>query len=253
MAEDLRRFLDDEPILAVGRGPRATSAGRGATRYCGAGGRVDGRAHRGDGRLGLAAGRMAALARAMSAPATKRPARREAWQRDQAEARRDEADRRASGPSSTSTPPGSARPRAPYACTTLPRPAACSASAGPGPTRRIAEAGNGPTSTSGAAPRQDDRPAHRHAVRCLDLSPDGRLLAVGCWDPAAVNRRRLPPVPVYLISVPDGQVRHAAAPGTTRRSCVAFRPDGRRLATVRDERTSASGTPARVGRSNPLA
>ena len=69
------------------------------------------------------------------------------------------------------------------------------------------------------------------------MSPDGRLLAVGCWDPDAVTAGRIPPVPAYLIGLPDGRVRHELAGHNLVVRSVAFRPDGKRLATLGDEGT----------------
>src|SRR5262249_47994269 len=48
---------------------------------------------------------------------------------------------------------------------------------------------------------------------CVAVSPDGRLLAVGCWAADVWNREvqnpgQFAPVPAYLISLPDGRVRH---------------------------------------------
>ncbi len=72
---------------------------------------------------------------------------------------------------------------------------------------------------------------------CVAVSPDGRLLAVGCWAPDAINARTLPPVPAYLISLPDGRVRHELAGHRRVVVAVAFRPDGKRVATLGEERT----------------
>src|SRR5262249_55657440 len=62
------------------------------------------------------------------------------------------------------------------------------------------------------------------------------LLAVGCWDPDALTRHMVdrdvfPPVPAYLISLPDGRVLHDLAGHNLIVQAVAFRPDGRCLAT----------------------
>ncbi len=83
---------------------------------------------------------------------------------------------------------------------------------------------------------------------CLDVSSDGRLLAVGCWNPDAVTSGSSPPVPAYVIGLPDGQVRHELVAHTVSVCAVAFRPDGKRLATLGDEGTiriwdTASGRP----------
>ena len=64
------------------------------------------------------------------------------------------------------------------------------------------------------------------------MSPDGRLLAVGCWDPDAVNADKSPARP----GLPDQPARW---PGPARAGghkqfvrAVAFRPDGKCLATI---------------------
>jgi WD40 repeat protein len=70
----------------------------------------------------------------------------------------------------------------------------------------------------------------------LALSPDGRLLAVGCSDPYRIGGEA-PPVPAYVISLPDGRIRHEL-PGHSRFvHAVTFRPDGKWLATLGDEGT----------------
>ncbi len=144
----------------------------------------------------------------------------------------------ASGPSRTSTSPGSARPRAPSACSTRPRPAASWTSAARGPACRTAAAGSGRTSTSGATPscRTLALPT-RHESHSVAVSPDGRLLAVGCASPFSLSSHEFPPVPAYLISLPDGRVRHELDGHLRFVLAVAFRPDGRRLATFGEEGT----------------
>ncbi|QEH39156.1 Serine/threonine-protein kinase pkn5 [Aquisphaera giovannonii] len=67
--------------------------------------------------------------------------------------------------------------------------------------------------------------------RCLAASPDGRMLAVGCWDPDAVNARKDAAVPVYLIGLPEGRILRELVGHELVVHAVAFRPDGRRLAT----------------------
>src|SRR5262249_39748052 len=87
--------------------------------------------------------------------------------------------------------------------------------------------------------------------RCVAVSPDGRQLAVGSWDPDAVTSGRNPLVPAYLMSLPDGRVRHKLDGHVKYMSDVAFRPDGRCLATVGTEGAipvwaTGSGTPLRT-------
>jgi WD40 repeat protein/tetratricopeptide (TPR) repeat protein len=69
--------------------------------------------------------------------------------------------------------------------------------------------------------------------RSVAVSPDGRLLAVGCWDPDAITARAaFAPVSVHLISLPDGRGRMVLNGHNLAVCDVAFRPDGRRLATL---------------------
>jgi eukaryotic-like serine/threonine-protein kinase len=69
------------------------------------------------------------------------------------------------------------------------------------------------------------------------VSPDGRLLAVGCASPFSLSSHDFPRVPAYLISLPDGRVRHEFAGHLRFVLAVAFRPDGKRLATIGEEGT----------------
>jgi len=69
------------------------------------------------------------------------------------------------------------------------------------------------------------------------VSPDGRLLAVGCASPFSLSRHEFPPVPAYVISLPDGRVRHELDGHLRFVMVVAFRPDGNRLATLGEEGT----------------
>jgi WD40 repeat protein/tetratricopeptide (TPR) repeat protein len=92
--------------------------------------------------------------------------------------------------------------------------------------------------------------------RCVAMSPDGRFLAVGCWAPNDWNSEvKIPgqfsPVPAYLISLPDGRVRHELAGHNLDVNGVAFRPDGRCLATLGYEGTirlwnTGSGQPQKT-------
>ncbi len=77
----------------------------------------------------------------------------------------------------------------------------------------------------------------RHESHSVAVSPDGRLLAVGCASPFSLSSHEFPPVPAYLISLPDGRVRHEFAGHLRFVLAVAFRPDGRRLATLGEEGT----------------
>jgi eukaryotic-like serine/threonine-protein kinase len=74
--------------------------------------------------------------------------------------------------------------------------------------------------------------AESHSVA---VSPDGRLLAVGCAAPFTMGTRENPPVPAYVVSLPDGRVRHELVGHTRLVNAVTFRPDGKRLATLGDE------------------
>jgi WD40 repeat protein/serine/threonine protein kinase len=78
----------------------------------------------------------------------------------------------------------------------------------------------------------------RFDAHAIAVSPDGRLLAIGCAAPFTAGTREYPPVPTYLVSIPNVQVRHELASVHKRHVvAVAFRPDGKRLATLGDERT----------------
>ena len=133
----------------------------------------------------------------------------------------------ASGPSSTSTSPGSARPRAPSACTTPPRPAACWTCAAPAPgepDRRgwewsYLDQWCNPELRTIALPTA----AESHSVA---VSPDGRLLAVGCSAPFAMGSRRVSARP----GLPDQPPRWPGPARAGRAHAVRLR---RRLPTRR--------------------
>ena len=72
---------------------------------------------------------------------------------------------------------------------------------------------------------------------CIAVSPDGRLMAVGCWDPEAVNAGENPSVPAYIISLPEGRPRCELVGHKLVVLRAAFRPDGKRLATIGAEGT----------------
>ena len=69
------------------------------------------------------------------------------------------------------------------------------------------------------------------------VSPDGRLLAVGCARPNAIGTKDRPPVSAYVIDLADGQVRHELEGHKALVLAVAFRPDGKRVATLGVEGT----------------
>ncbi len=69
-------------------------------------------------------------------------------------------------------------------------------------------------------------------TQAVAVSPDGSLLGVGCSFPFALQTGEHPPVPAYVLSLPDGQVRHTLAGHNSYVHAVSFRPDGKRLATL---------------------
>jgi WD40 repeat protein/serine/threonine protein kinase len=71
--------------------------------------------------------------------------------------------------------------------------------------------------------------AESHTVA---VSPDGSLLAVGCCYPFAYQTGEQPPAPAYLLGLPDCHVQHALAGHKIYVYSVSFRPDGKRLATL---------------------
>jgi eukaryotic-like serine/threonine-protein kinase len=75
------------------------------------------------------------------------------------------------------------------------------------------------------APGTDDT----HSVA---VSSDGRLLAVGCARPNIMGTSQRPPVSAYVIDLADGRVRHELKGHKGFVLAVAFRPDGKRLATL---------------------
>ncbi len=72
-------------------------------------------------------------------------------------------------------------------------------------------------------------------THALALSPDGRFLLVGC-KPFDSNRSDGHPYPsIYVIDLKDGKVRHELAGHGGWVLAVGFRPDGKRFATAGDE------------------
>jgi WD40 repeat protein len=76
--------------------------------------------------------------------------------------------------------------------------------------------------------------AHTQAVA---VSLDDRLLAVGCSKPNYLHRDADPRVSAYLISLPDGRIRHELVGHEHFVQAVTFRPDGKCLATFGSDRT----------------
>ncbi len=74
-------------------------------------------------------------------------------------------------------------------------------------------------------------------TQAIAVSPDGRFLAVGCSHPSGLYSGTQPDVPAYLISLPDGRIRHELVGHNEWVLAVAFRPDGERLATLGAEGT----------------
>ena len=68
-------------------------------------------------------------------------------------------------------------------------------------------------------------------------APRGRLLGSRRREPHCPEPRRSQPVSTYPISLPDGLVRHELGGHDLKVNAVAFRPDGRCLATAGSERT----------------
>ena len=69
------------------------------------------------------------------------------------------------------------------------------------------------------------------------VSPDGRLLAVGCSTHPDLHHGAGPNVPAYLVGLPDGGIRHELGGHEESVLTVAFRPDGEHLATLGAEGT----------------
>ena len=74
-------------------------------------------------------------------------------------------------------------------------------------------------------------------TQAVAVSPDGRLLAVGCWTHPDFHPGAGPDVSAYLVGLPDGEIRHVLPGHQKYVYAVAFRSDGKRLATLGDERT----------------
>jgi eukaryotic-like serine/threonine-protein kinase len=89
------------------------------------------------------------------------------------------------------------------------------------------------------------------------VSPDGRLLAVGCSAPYTMSTGESPLVPAYVISLPDGRIRHELLGHRRFVHAVTFQPDGKWLATLGDEGTirvwdAGSGREIRALNANTL-
>ena len=70
------------------------------------------------------------------------------------------------------------------------------------------------------------------------VSPDGRLVVVGCAAVFPAQYVRNPVVPTYVIDVKDGKIRHDLRAGNkTFVLAVAFRPDSKRFATAGNEQS----------------
>jgi eukaryotic-like serine/threonine-protein kinase len=76
------------------------------------------------------------------------------------------------------------------------------------------------------------QPTNGITSHCVAVSPDGSLLAVGCAEPFAMNADDYSVVPTYLISLPDGKVLHELGGPAHFVFALTFRPDGKRLATL---------------------
>ncbi len=74
-------------------------------------------------------------------------------------------------------------------------------------------------------------------TQAVAVSPDGRLLAVGCSGHGRPHPHGGPDVPAYLIGLPDGGIRHKLDGHEESVLTVAFRPDGKHLATLGAEGT----------------
>ena len=188
----------------------------------------------------LAAGRMAALAEARTS-ADRRAA-------EQADRQRERAERAAS------TSPGSARPRAPSACYD-----SATAAQAPGPVPPRARR-PGPPRLGVVVPRPlvPPRAARRFefpaavTIFSLDVSPDGRfLVAVGGnpyhYGPAYTGE----PATVHVYDLPGLTLRRTLAGHWDKANTVAFRPDGKRLATAASDGRVKLWDARRGGRCEP--
>ena len=83
------------------------------------------------------------------------------------------------------------------------------------------------------------------------VSPDGRLLAIGCARPNTLGTDDRPPVSAFVIDLLDGHVLHELKGHNGFVLALAFRPDGKRWRRSASRVHSACGTCSPVGSSPP--